>query len=120
MLDKVKTLATAPDGEHATIEMVADYYEVDVDAIESVVRRHRAELVDNGLHVLRGAALRKFDSVGREEACAGWLATMGADHIGVRLAVISGQIPGEALTPGAGWPDLFDTYDEMAGTQAGD
>jgi hypothetical protein len=37
-------------------------------------------------------------------ACAGWLAQFGADHVGVRLAVVRGQLPDSALTPGANWP----------------
>jgi hypothetical protein len=55
---------------------------------------------------------------GREQACAGWLAVTGRDHLGVRLAVATGRLPAEVLDPGAGWPALFDSYDEMAATQA--
>ncbi|MEU1816030.1 DUF6283 family protein [Streptomyces roseifaciens] len=54
---------------------------------------------------------------GGEEACAGWLAVAGRDHIGVRVAVARNLLPGEALSPGEGWPELFDSYDEMARTQ---
>jgi hypothetical protein len=50
---------------------------------------------------------------GREEACAGWLATVGIEHLGVRVAVATGQLPAEALAPGENWPDLHETYDEM-------
>lgn len=63
VLDKVKALLTLPDGLHLTTEMVADYYEVGVDAIESVVRRNRQELAANGMHTLRGAELREFEAV---------------------------------------------------------
>lgn len=55
---------------------------------------------------------------GRERACAGWLATTGRHHLGVRLAAALGRLDPAALEPGPGWPDLFDTYDEMAATQA--
>lgn len=55
---------------------------------------------------------------GREQACAGWLATVGREHLGVRLAVATGRLPVAALDPGDGWPPLFDTYIEMAATQA--
>lgn len=51
---------------------------------------------------------------GREEACAGWLAVAGIEHLGVRLAVALGDLPTSALRPGDNWPPLFDTYDEMA------
>lgn len=46
---------------------------------------------------------------GGERACAGWLATEGANHPRVRLAVLCDQIPAAALTPGADWPDLHPT-----------
>lgn len=55
---------------------------------------------------------------GREVACAGWLAAVGGEHLGVRLAVIQGRLPAAALSPGEGWPDLFDGYDDMAQAQA--
>lgn len=63
VLDKVKALLMLPDGLHLTTEMVADYYEVGPDAIESVVRRNRQELATNGMHTLRGAELREFETV---------------------------------------------------------
>ncbi len=68
VLDKVKALSLLPDGTHATIEIVASYYEVDADAIESVIRRNRGELDENGLRVIRGAELREFDSVNLTES----------------------------------------------------
>lgn len=55
---------------------------------------------------------------GGEQACAGWLAVAGRDHLGVRLAVAHGRLPAEALDPAPGWPQLFGSYDEMAATQA--
>lgn len=61
VLDKVKALALLPDGVHATTEIVASYFGVGVDAIESVVRRHREELTENGMETLRGDALRSFN-----------------------------------------------------------
>lgn len=55
---------------------------------------------------------------GQEYACAGWLATVGADHLGVRLAVVTGRLPAVALEPGPDWPELFAGYEEMAAVQA--
>lgn len=55
---------------------------------------------------------------GGEYACAGWLASVGHDHIEVRLAVVTGQLPAEALEPGQDWPELFTEFDEMAAAQA--
>jgi len=60
VLDKVKALALLPDGVHATTEIVASYYEVDVEAIKSVVRRNLSELEQNGLRKLTGEDLREF------------------------------------------------------------
>lgn len=57
---------------------------------------------------------------GREVACAGWLAVCGIDHIGIRIATARGRVPPEALRPGDDWPELFDSYDEMAESQGGD
>ncbi|GAA3449712.1 DUF6283 family protein [Dactylosporangium matsuzakiense] len=45
-------------------------------------------------------------------ACAGWLATVGADHVGGRLDVLSGRLPLSALEPGAGWPPLYETQED--------
>lgn len=55
---------------------------------------------------------------GREEACAGWLAAVGTEHLGVRLAVASGRLPAESLSPGVGWPALHASYEEMAEAKA--
>ncbi len=56
-LTKVKALVLLPDGVHATTELVAGFFEVDVEAIKKLVQRNREELVENGLRVLRGAEL---------------------------------------------------------------
>lgn len=60
VLDKVKALALLPDGLHATADGVASYFEVHDDVIKKVVQRHREELTENGLRVLRGDELREF------------------------------------------------------------
>lgn len=63
VLDKVKALSLLPDGVHMTTELVADYYEVDVETIKSVVRRNRKELEQNGLKRLESEDLREFERV---------------------------------------------------------
>lgn len=55
---------------------------------------------------------------GAEEACAGWLAAVGHQHLGIRLAVATGRLDPRALQSAPDWPPLFDTYQEMATTQA--
>ncbi|PBA68864.1 DUF6283 family protein [Mycobacterium avium] len=51
---------------------------------------------------------------GRDRACAGWLAVAGIDHLGIRVAVALGRLPASTLRPAEDWPDLFDSYEEMA------
>lgn len=59
-LDKVKALVLLPDGLHVTRSMIAAYFEVDEEAINSIVRRHREELAENGYRLLQGADLQDF------------------------------------------------------------
>ncbi|MEV4093820.1 DUF6283 family protein [Streptosporangium saharense] len=51
-------------------------------------------------------------------ACAGWLAVVGMEHLGVRLAVAMRELPAEALAPGENWPELYGSYEEMAAANA--
>jgi hypothetical protein len=60
-LDKVKALELLPDGVHVTTEIVADYFVVHREVIKKLTQRHRAELTDNGMTVLRGADLQVFE-----------------------------------------------------------
>lgn len=55
---------------------------------------------------------------GSEKACAGWLAVAGIEHLGVRLAVATGDLDADTLAPRAGWPPLFGSYAEMVDEQA--
>lgn len=55
---------------------------------------------------------------GQEQACAGWLAVAGVHHLGVRLAVATGRLAPETLSPAPGWPPLFESFQHMAATQA--
>jgi hypothetical protein len=68
ILDKVKKLVLLPDDVHATVELWADYYEVDVDAVESHIRRNRDELESDGMKILKGKDLTKFVSAFETEA----------------------------------------------------
>ncbi|MCG6493382.1 hypothetical protein [Kitasatospora sp. A2-31] len=56
-LTKVKALVLLPDNTHATTELVAGFYEVDVETIKKLVQRNRDELTENGLRVVRGSEL---------------------------------------------------------------
>ena len=55
---------------------------------------------------------------GREQPCAGWLAAVGREHIGVRIAVAQGRLDPTVLDPKPGWPPLFTDYDELIAVQA--
>ena len=59
-LDKVGSLVMLPDTVHATVDMVADYYEVESNTLRQVIRRNREELDSNGLITLRGQELRDW------------------------------------------------------------
>ncbi|MEW1719642.1 hypothetical protein [Streptomyces sp. NPDC093109] len=61
-LDKIKALAMLPDGIHVRTEDVARYFEVSTGVIRQLTARHRAELRENGMQVLRGSDLRRFHS----------------------------------------------------------
>jgi len=51
---------------------------------------------------------------GKEIACAGWLAIEGAGHVGVRVAVVTGGLDPEALEPKDWWPELHQSFAELA------
>lgn len=53
-------------------------------------------------------------------ACAGWLAQFGHDHLRIRLALAQGRLPPEALEPGANWPPLHETWDDVLASQTSD
>ncbi|WP_329385161.1 hypothetical protein [Streptomyces sp. NBC_01716] len=61
-LDKVKALIMLPDGIHNTTDGVARYFEVSTGVIRQLTARHRAELSENGMQVLRGPDLREYQS----------------------------------------------------------
>ena len=63
VLDKVKALALSADGIHATTRDVAEYFEVGEQVVYNLLSRHREELDSNGLEVLRGDDLRKYQTL---------------------------------------------------------
>ena len=61
VLDKVGKLILLPNNFGATTEMVANYFELkSIKTLESLVKDHREELVENGLTVLKGERLSSF------------------------------------------------------------
>ena len=57
---KVKALILLPDNTHVTTEMASSYYEVGLEAINSLIKDHREELLVDGLKVLTGDELKSF------------------------------------------------------------
>lgn len=57
---------------------------------------------------------------GKDYVCAGWMASVGRDHVGVRVAVAFGKVDAAALEPQPGWPELFTDYETMKTTQQGE
>ncbi|MGE7185344.1 hypothetical protein ACQKKK_15450 [Peribacillus sp. NPDC006672] len=54
ILEKVKSVAFITDEFEMTLQSAADYYEVSVETIRGVVKRHRSEFNDYGeLRLLR-------------------------------------------------------------------
>lgn len=50
--------------------------------------------------------------------CAGYLAVVGRDHLGVRLKVMAGHLPETVLDPGEGWPALYESLEVMRARRA--
>lgn len=61
VLDKVGELLLLPNTEYATTEQVANYYEVGIEAINSLVKDHREELQGNGFSVFKNSDIKVFD-----------------------------------------------------------
>ena len=47
---------------------------------------------------------------GGERACAGWLVAEGLNHPGVRMSLMTGSLPPDAVEPKADWPELHATF----------
>lgn len=50
---------------------------------------------------------------GRDSTCAGWLASVGAAHPQVRLAVVFGQLDPARLAPAPDWPELHPDFAQL-------
>lgn len=52
VLDKVKKLMLLPDDLHVTVDMAANYYEVESDTIRQVLSRHKKEFESDGVQTI--------------------------------------------------------------------
>ncbi|MFF3288549.1 hypothetical protein [Streptomyces sp. NPDC003023] len=59
-LDKVKALTLLPDSIHVSTEGVARYFEVSTEVIKKLTQRHREELTQSGMRILRGSDLGEY------------------------------------------------------------
>jgi phage antirepressor YoqD-like protein len=64
VLDKVKKLNMLPDDTHVTVEMAANYYEVDRNTLKKIVDRHKDELVSDGMKLLNNWEIRNLLKIG--------------------------------------------------------
>jgi hypothetical protein len=60
ILDKIKVIPYLTNDLVVSVEQVANFYEVGNKAINTIVDRHRDELEDDGVMVLRGESLKEF------------------------------------------------------------
>ncbi len=60
VLDKVKLIKYMTDDNIVSVDQAANYYEVDKEAINSVIRRNEKELNEDGLRTLTGKELKVF------------------------------------------------------------
>lgn len=60
VLEKVKALSLLPDDVNATVDMVANYYEVGKEAIKTIVKENKEELETDGLKILSRDELRSL------------------------------------------------------------
>ncbi|MDC6268026.1 hypothetical protein [Lysinibacillus fusiformis] len=64
VLEKVKAISMIGEQFEVTIEMASDYYEVPIETVRSIVKRHRAEFNDyEELRLLKGKALQEFKAL---------------------------------------------------------
>lgn len=63
VLDKIKAITYITNDMVLSVEQVANYYEVSKKAIDTVIMRHRDELEEDGITVLKGDELDKFKSI---------------------------------------------------------
>ncbi|WP_100112514.1 DUF6283 family protein [Streptomyces alboflavus] len=50
--------------------------------------------------------------------CAGFLAVVGEQHLGVRLALAMDALPPQAVNPPADWPDMYPDLDALLTARA--
>jgi hypothetical protein len=68
VLEKVKIVPSLPNTFEVTLQMAANYYDVSIDTIRSVVKRNRDEFNEYGeLRLLKGKVLNEFKTLVQDE-----------------------------------------------------
>ena len=68
VLDKVKAVSVIGDKLEVTLAMAANYYEVPVETIRTLIKRHRSEFNDyEELRLLKGKTLQEFKALVPDE-----------------------------------------------------
>ena len=65
ILDKIKAIPYLTKDMVVSVQQVANYYEVTNEAIKTIIKRHRDELEEDGIMVLKGQDLKEF----KEKVC---------------------------------------------------
>lgn len=60
VLDKIKAIPYLNKDMVVSVEQISNYYEVSNEAIKTVIKRHRDELEEDGIMVLKGEELKSF------------------------------------------------------------
>lgn len=64
VMDKVKIVPLIPATAEVTIEMAANYYEVEIETIRTIIKRHRSEFNEYGeTKILKGKSLAEFKTM---------------------------------------------------------
>ena len=66
VLDRVGNLISLPGSGFATTEQVAEFYQVSITAVKSVVQRNQDELVTDGYNVLSAKEFRETHDASRK------------------------------------------------------
>lgn len=68
VLEKVKIIPSLPNTTEVTLQMAAEYYEVSVETIRTLVKRHRSEFNEyEEVRMLKGKALKDFKALVQDE-----------------------------------------------------
>lgn len=90
---------------------LTDFTDADMAMLRRADGRPGDEASSTAPHV---ACHRDQPGTGRAwRLCAGWLAVVGYNHLGIRAAAIFGGLPHTALTPGEGWPELYASLSDL-------